>query len=283
MNEPAPAVGALAATAPEREALVAADRAHLWHPWSPSSAWAGDQLVLASGSGCTVTDVDGRSYIDARSGALNASCGYNHPDVLAAVSSQAAALMSADLSEASNVPAILLARRYAELLPDPLTRTFFCSSGSEATETAIKIARMYHALCGRPSRRTIVSLRDGYHGTTLGALAASPLVLNQFGNDPLPEGFRAIATPRCPRCATHVEHDACSVPSANELAELIEREGRGTVAAFVVEPILGIAGVVVPPPGYLRRIREICDAYGVLLVVDETMTGFGRTGGMFGF
>lgn len=266
-----------------REELLQADRDYLWHPWSPAYQWHGQQLIFVEGDGCYVTDIDGHRYLDAKGAVLNASCGYGRREIIRAVEAQMSTLMNCDLASTSNIPAILLARKYAELMPGDLTRTFFCTSGSEANEAAIKMARMYHMLRGEPHRRIVVSLRDGYHGATLGALSLSGTPFTQEGNKPLPPGFISIPTPRCINCANHVQHMRCELPTADELVTVIEQYGPETIAAFIMEPILGVAGVVIPPPGYMRRIREICDQYGVLLIVDEVMTGFGRTGLLFGF
>jgi adenosylmethionine-8-amino-7-oxononanoate aminotransferase len=262
------------------EQLARDDARYLWHPWSPVAPGGGGPLIVA-GRGCEVADIAGRRYLDAKGCVMNASCGYGHPRIVQAVAEQAATLMTYDLAGGSSVPAIRLARRYAELLGEPLTRTFFCGSGSEATETAIKMARMYQALRGQPRRRYVLSLADGYHGATVAAVTLTSAAMVRAGNGPLPAGFAAVPTPRCGRCAAGRPHERCVVPGAEELARVIERVGPGRVAAFVVEPVLGVAGVVLPPEGYLRQVREICDSFGVLLVVDEVLTGFGRTGVMF--
>lgn len=251
--------------------VAAAADAHLWRPWSPVGPADSDTLVLVDAWDCVVVDDRGRRYIDARGGALSASCGYACEVIIAAAEAQMQRIMSADLQGTTPPPTALLARRYAELLPAPLERTFFVGSGSEATEAAVKMVRMYHALRGEPARRTVLSLADGYHGTTLSAISATPAPFVQSGNEPLPEGFASVPTPRA------------GGPAADALADAIDAAGPDTVAAFVVEPVLGVGGVIVPPAGYLRDARRVCSERGVLLVVDEVMTGFGRTGRMFGF
>lgn len=252
------------------ERVAAAADAHLWRPWSPVGPIE-NALVLVDGWDCFVVDAQGRRYVDARGGALSASCGYACDAIVEAAETQMRRIMSADLQGTTPPPTAMLAHRYAELLPAPLERTFFVGSGSEATEAAVKMVRMYHALRGEPARRTVLSLADGYHGTTLSAIGATPAPFVQHGNAPLPAGFASVPTPRE------------GGPSADALAAAIDALRPETVAAFIVEPVLGVGGVIVLPDGYLRDARRVCSERGVLLVVDEVMTGFGRTGRMFGF
>lgn len=259
--------------------LAAMDRRHLLHPWTPQGV--SDQLVLVSGEGCEVTDSYGRTYLDGRSGQFNATLGYGNKRVLDAAYAQSQKLMTYALLGASNEPAVLLGARLAELLGEPLTRTLFCNSGSEATEAALRIVRMYHALRGQPERSTIISLADCYHGTTTGATAMMANPLAWTGCGPRPEGFVQIATPRCGRCAEGAEHAECVVPGPEALEEAIVEQGAEKVAAFFVEPVLGVGGIRPLPSGYLRAVREICDRHGVLLVLDEVTTGLGRTGAWF--
>ncbi|MEU8216753.1 aminotransferase class III-fold pyridoxal phosphate-dependent enzyme [Micromonospora taraxaci] len=260
--------------------LAQLEAAFLWHPWSPSVR-PSDALMLVSGNGCEVTDVSGRRFLDARAGLFNATLGYGRPEVVQAIAEQAATLMTYGLGAASTPPAVLLAARLAELFGKPLTRTFFVNSGSEATEAAVKIARGYHALRGQPRRQMVLSLADGYHGTTLAAVAMTRLPTTRAGVGPLPAGFASVATPRCQDCTTGHEHEVCAGPGPEALEETITRLGSDAVAAFMVEPVLGVGGIVPLPHGYLAAARQICDAHGVLLIVDEVMTGFGRTGAWF--
>ncbi len=262
--------------------LARLDRSFVWHPWSPNPSGDG-YPIIAAGHGSTVIDLDGRAYLDAKGCALNAAVGYGHPAVVDAIAAQARTLMHYDLGRAGNIPAARLAAAYARLLPEGLSRTLFCSSGSEANEAAIKLARLYHALTGQPRRRVIISLRDGYHGTTLGTVALTRLPAVRDAVGPTPPGFAQIATPACRACVHGAPHRRCRIPGPKTLEVAIRRLGAGRVAAFIMEPILGVAGVLVPPDGYLAAVREICDRHGVLLILDEVLTGFGRTGMMFAF
>lgn len=259
------------------DSLVAMDRHHLWHPWSAVKLRR-ERLIVTSARGCHVSDVTGRTFLDLRAGALNAAVGYGNPRVVEAVASQCAELMTWDLGEATTAPAA----RLADLAPGDLNRTLFCNSGSEAVEAAIKIARGWHALSGRPERKWVLSVRDGYHGSTAVGIAATGSPFRRANAGPLPTGYAQIATPRCPDCVTSVAHTGCRVPGADELESAIARLGSERVAAFIIEPVLGVGGVIVPPDGYLRAVREVCTRHGALLIADEVVTGFGRTGRWFG-
>jgi len=261
-------VAPVVSVAPTADELAELDRRHLFHPWTPFGV--SDQLVIVEGHGCEVTDSYGRTYLDGRSGQFNAALGYGHPRVLAALLEQARKLMTYALLGASNKPAVLLAARLATLLGQPLARTFFANSGSEATEAAVRMARMFHALRGQPDRTMVISLADGYHGTTIATAAMSASPIAWAGCGPLPGGFTSIPTPR-------------EAADAEALSEAIIAHGPGRVAAFVVEPVLGVGGIYPLPDGYLRAVRDVCDRNGVLLVVDEVTTGFGRTGVWFAY
>ncbi|MYV88667.1 aminotransferase class III-fold pyridoxal phosphate-dependent enzyme [Streptomyces sp. SID1034] len=256
-------------------------RDRIWHPWSPIQQ--AQRLTLTSSRGCYVRDDDGRSYLDLRAGTLNATVGYSHPAVVEAIRDQASRLMTWDLAEVSTPPARELADRIAGLLPEPLEYTLFCNSGSEATEAALKIARMWHRIHGRPGRTVVMSFADGYHGATTAAIAATAAPFRRDGAGPLPAGYAHLATPRCPSCASGEEHDGCMVPGAAEWEAQILAAGPETIAAVLVEPVLSVGGVIVPPPGELASLRTLCDRHGILLIADEVATGFGRTGRMFGF
>ncbi|BCJ61580.1 aminotransferase family protein [Micromonospora endophytica] len=239
------------------------------------------RLMLVAGDGCDVVDVGGRRFLDARGGLFNATVGYGRSEVVKAIREQTAALMTYGLGAASTPPVVRLAAQLAELFGRPLTRTLFVNSGSEATEAAVKIARWYHALRGEPSRQVILSLADGYHGTTASAVAMTRLEATRSGVAPLPEGFVTVPTPRCVDCGRGSLHGDCVVPGPQTVEETIVRLGPGAVAAFMVEPVLGVGGIVPLPAGYLMAVRRICDEHGVLLIVDEVLTGFGRTGAWF--
>jgi putrescine---pyruvate transaminase len=255
------------------------DLSHLWHPWTPAlDANAFPLPLYVRGEGCYVFDSVGRKYLDARSAALNASLGYGRKDIADAISEQMLKLMTFELAGSSTIPPVQLAAKMAELLPPPLRRTFFCSSGSEATETSIKMVRMYHRLRGDKSRNLILGFNAGYHGATWGALALSNSRFNQEGYDPAAQGFIAVGHP-----SNNTKNMVLADEAIRWVQLAIEKVSAERVAAVMIEPVLGIGGIRIPPDNYLRLLRELCDRHGILLVFDEILTGFGRTGRMFAF
>jgi adenosylmethionine-8-amino-7-oxononanoate aminotransferase len=251
----------------------ARDSRYLWHPWSPP---AGDQAwrMMARGEGYRVWDVEGREFIDAS--ALNSTCGYAHPEVMAAIGGQLARLHMVDLSAASCEPAGLLAERIASYLPPVLSKTLLVNSGSEGIEAAVMIAASYWSHVGR-QRSRVVAFARAYHGSTLvsRSLSGLPFTDHPF-REPLP--------------VTHVELPA----SPRELREpgslplllggferAIGNDPSDLPIAVVVEPLLNVGGGVVLPAGFLRGLSGLCAATGTLLIADEVFTGYGRTGRMF--
>ena len=258
------------------------DRAHSWHPLMQHSLLEErDLMVVKEASGTTLVDADGTSYLDGGAGLWNVNVGYGRQEIADAVYEQIQRLPFYPLSQI-NVPATQLAARLAELLPGDLQHLFFCNSGSEANETAFKIARQY----GRQkfpgqNRHKIVARYQGYHGFTYGAMSATGQVGRRAKFEPLVPGFLHVDPPYCYRCPLKLEYPSCGLACVEEFQEVIEKEGAETVAAVIVEPIIGGGGVIIPPDDYLPRLREICDQYDVLLILDEVITGFGRTGKMF--
>ena len=229
----------------------------------------GDLMVVVSGDGCEVTDADGKTYLDAYAGIWNVNVGYGRQEIIDAVNVQMQELAFYPQTQIS-VPAARLAARLAELLPGDLNHLFFVNSGSEANETAIKVARQYGRLTHPGENRyKIICRYQGYHGFTMGAMSAMGQTLRRSQYEPLAPGF------------VHVEPPSGSAHGPDEIAQVIEREGPDTVAAILAEPIIGGGGVLVPPDEYLPGLRELCDQYGLLLMLDEVITGFGRTGKLF--
>ncbi|WP_304452768.1 aspartate aminotransferase family protein [Nocardiopsis sp. YSL2] len=244
------------------------DRAHLWHPWAPNRI-SSETLVIVSGEGCRVWDADGRGFLDAKASGLNATLGYGCRPVIDAVSDQLSRLMTYDMIEGTSVPAIELARRIAGLTGPELNRTFFCNSGSEAIEACVRIARSYHTLSGSSERTQVVSLRNGYHGTTMAAFAAT--------TGAAPEaGFVSLPGPVPPAAPGMGDRGGLDV-----IRDHLGEHGRRT-AAVLLEPVQGLGGHIVPDE-YLWELRKLCDEHGVLMILDEVMTGFGRTGRMFAY
>jgi len=264
------------------------DRDHCWHPlFQHSQLDSSTELtVFDRGEGCTLYDADGQAYLDAGGGLWNVNVGYGRHEIAHAAFEQLQRLPYYPHSQI-NEPATLLAAKLAELLPGDavhgdLTRVFFTNSGSEANETAFKIARQ----CQRQrhvgqNRYKIIARYQGYHGFTMGALSATGQVGRRTPYEPLVPGFLHVDPPYCYRCPLKLSYPTCGIACVDEFDEMIRREGPETVAAVVVEPIIGGGGVIVPPDDYLPRLRQICDRHDVLLIVDEVITGWGRTGKLF--
>jgi adenosylmethionine-8-amino-7-oxononanoate aminotransferase len=238
--------------------------------------------VLDRADGVRVWDRDGRAYLDAIAGIAVANIGYGRDEVVDAMAAQAARLPYAVGNIFDNEPALRLADRIATLTPGDLDFVHFTSGGSEAVEVALKLARQYHLLNGEPDRSVFVSRWTSYHGATIGGLTVGGSRLRRRAYEPLLPETPHIRAPYCYRCPWPEAHPACAVPAADELEAAIVAAGPGRVAAFIAEPIVAsVGGAIRPPDAYWPRIREICDRHGVLLIVDEVVTGFGRTGRRF--
>ena len=230
-------------------------------------------------AGIYVEDASGKRYLDGSSGALVVNIGYGRTEVGAEYARQAAEVPFAHTSQFTTDAQERLAERLVERSAGSLPYVVFASGGSEAVETAIKLARQYHVETGSPGRSRFIARWSSYHGATLGALAASGHTARRRPFDPLlPSSFTHIAGPSCYRDA-HVDQASCAAASADELETEISRHGPDSIAAFIAEPVGGAAsGAAAAPLGYHRRVRDICDRYGILFIADEVMCGAGRTG-----
>ncbi|MCH2095280.1 MAG: aspartate aminotransferase family protein [Rhodobacteraceae bacterium] len=235
------------------------------------------------GEGCYLFDATGKAYLDGSGGAAVSCLGHGDPDVIAAVRDQAEALAFAHTGFFTSEPAEALAQLLIAHAPGDLDRVYLVSGGSEATEAAVKLARQYFVETGRPERRHLIARRQSYHGNTLGALAAGGNAWRRAQFDPLLIDVSHIAPcyEYCDRQSNESTFDY-GQRAAQELEDEILRLGPETVMAFMAEPVVGATmGAVPGVEGYFRRIREICDRYGVLLILDEVMCGMGRTGHLF--
>ena len=260
--------------------LIARDTAHLIHPLHDRQAHQAGR-VWVKGRGAVLTDADGKEYIDGLAGLWNVLAGHGRRELadVAHAQSETLAYMSG-YTGSSNQPAIELAERLAEIAYPSINRFFFTSGGGEATESSIKMSRAYWKLRGRPEKTKVISRVEGYHGVTLAAMSATGLSAYWPLFEPRVPGFVHIPSPYPYRYEAPAGVNQ-GVAAANELERAIQEEGADTVAMFLAEPVQGAGGVIVPQDEYFPRIREICDAHDVLLVADEVITGFGRTGTMF--
>jgi len=239
--------------------------------------------IAVRGEGCYLYDSSGKAYLDGSGGAAVSCLGHGDADVIAAVQQQVADLAFAHTGFLSSEPAEALADLLAQHAPGDLDRVYFVSGGSEATEAAIKLARQYFVETGRPERRHLIARQQSYHGNTLGALAAGGNALRKRQFAPLLVDVSHIAP--CYEYILRNDDESAAeygLRAAQELEDEILRLGPDTVMAFMAEPVVGATlGAVPAVEGYFKRIREICDTYGVLLIFDEVMCGMGRTGHLF--
>ncbi|HET9197867.1 MAG TPA: aspartate aminotransferase family protein [Solirubrobacterales bacterium] len=241
--------------------------------------------MIVRGEGCELVAADGQRLIDGSAGLWTVNLGHSREDLVEAARDQMQTLpYAATFGGVSSPPAIELAERLAELAPPGLNGVFLVSGGSEANETAIKLARRHWVRRGQPQRSIVIAHDRGYHGLTGVTTTATRLrpYHAEFGVQAA--DVAEVPAPYPYRCAAGVpcEPESCPVCRGEALEAKIEELGAERVAAVIVEPVFGSGGVIVPPPGYLRRVREVCDRHGVLLIADEVITGFGRTGTWFG-
>jgi putrescine aminotransferase len=261
------------------EQLAAHDLAHLIHPLYHPKAQEG-AIIFERGEGIYLFDVHGNRYIDGLSCLWNVNVGHGRRELAEAAQRQMVQLaFCSSYTGFSNPPAIELAARLARLAPGDLNAVFFTSGGGESNESAIKLARWYWNVQGRPAKFKIISRSDAYHGVTTAAMAATgmPVYWERFGE--LPPGFLHAAAPNQYRLGTTPE-ETCRL-ALESIEQIIAREGADTIAAVIAEPVQGAGGVIVPPPGYLEGLRALCDRHDILYISDEVITGFGRTGAMF--
>jgi adenosylmethionine-8-amino-7-oxononanoate aminotransferase len=266
---------------PTKNELLARDKAHLIHPLhSPSLHQQGH--VWVRGEGARLYDIDGREYIDGLSGLWNVSAGHGRKELAEAAFDQMATLgYCSGYAGSTNQPAIELAERLSRWAYPAINRFFFTSGGGESSDSSFKTARYYWRLKGKPEKTKVISRQWGYHGVTLAAMSATGISSYWPMFEPRVPGFLHIPSPYPYRYVAPAGTSQ-GVAAANELEKAILREGADTVAMFLAEPVQGAGGVIVPQDDYFPRIREICDQYDVLLVSDEVITGFGRTGTKFG-
>jgi putrescine---pyruvate transaminase len=258
------------------------DLAHLIHPlYHPSAHQA--PRIWVEGRGAILRDAEGNEYIDGLSCLWNVNIGHGRTELAHAAMEQMATLaFASSYTGSTNLPAIQLAEKLSTLTYPSINTFFFTSGGAESTETSIKTARFYWKAAGKPDKVKFISRMRGYHGVTMAAMSATGLPVYWPMFEPRVPGFSHIESPYPYRFVNNTPGVSDGVAAANLLEEAILREGPDTVAGFIAEPVQGAGGVIVPQDDYFARIREICDQYEVLLIADEVITGFGRTGRWFG-
>jgi len=260
--------------------LIARDTAHLIHPLHDTEAQRSAR-VWVKGEGTILIDADGNDYIDGLAGLWNVLVGHGRRELAETAYNQCETLAYASgYTGSSNERAIELAEHLAGLTYPSINRFFFTCGGGEATESSIKMSRSYWKLHGKPEKTKVISRRESYHGVTMAAMSATGLTAYWPLFEPRVPGFLHIPSPY-PYRYNNSPGTSQGIAAANELEKAILREGPETVAMFLAEPVQGAGGVIVPQHDYFPRIREICNQYEVLLVADEVITAFGRTGKLF--
>ena len=264
-------------------ALQATARDHMWLHFSRMGAYAEDHPmpIIERGEGPYVYDSHGKRYLDGLSGLFVVQLGHGRRELAEAARRQAETLAYFPLWSYAHPASIELADRLADYAPADLNRVFFTTGGSEAVETAWKLARQYFKAIGQPNRYKVISRAIAYHGTTLGALSITGIPDARQPFEPLVPGARKVMNTNRYRCVDCSHLDSCTLRCAESIEQMIEFEGPETVAAVFVEPVQNSGGCFPPPEGYLEKVREICDRHGVLMVSDEVICAFGRIGEMF--
>jgi adenosylmethionine-8-amino-7-oxononanoate aminotransferase len=258
---------------------------HMWLHFTRMSSYADhDVPVIVRGSGQYVYDQNGKRYLDGLAGLFVSQIGHGRTEVAEAAARQGSELAYFPLWSYAHPRAIELAGRLAGLAPGDLNRVFFTTSGSEAVESAWKLAKQYFKTIGQGARYKVISRDIAYHGTSMGALAITGLAGIKEPFEPLPAGGVRVPNTNFYRAPSFVADDeaAFGIWAADEIERAMLREGPESVAAVFLEPVQNSGGCFPPPPGYLQRVRDICDKYGVLLVSDEVICAFGRLGHYFG-
>jgi adenosylmethionine-8-amino-7-oxononanoate aminotransferase len=258
------------------------DKEFVWHPFTQMKEYEGkDPVVIERGEGAYLIDSEGRRYIDGVSSLWVNIHGHRVPEIDSAIKEQVDLLSHSTLLGVTNPPAALLAKELIDICPPGLRKVFYSGDGASAVEVALKMAFQYWQHRGKPEKTRFVSLRNAYHGDTLGAVSVGGIDLFHSAFKPLL--FETCQAPSyyCYRCELGKKYPSCGLACAGEVGNILEAH-HGQIAGVIMEPYIQAAGgMIVSPPGYLRRVREYCDEYGVLLILDEVATGFGRTGRMF--
>lgn len=260
------------------------DRKYLWHPFTQMQEWEEEEpLVVERGKGAYLVDTEGNRYLDGTSSIWVNLHGHRHPVLDRAVKQQLDKIAHSTLLGLSNPPAIRLARELVKIAPPGLTRVFYSDDGSTAVEVALKMAVQYwqqrHPEAG--PKNSFLHLKLAYHGDTIGAVSVGNIELFHARFRPLLFPTVEADPPYCYRCPLGLEYPSCKIACLDPIETLLQTRHRD-LAGLIIEPLIqAAAGMITQPPGYLKRVRDLCTQYGILLIADEVATGFGRTGKMF--
>jgi adenosylmethionine-8-amino-7-oxononanoate aminotransferase len=238
-------------------------------------------LVMKSAQGVWYEDTNGKKYLDGLSGVFVVNAGHGNRRIINSITKQLGEIAFAPPLHSTNLRAIELSELLTKVLPKGLTTIKLFSGGSESTEAAMKLARQYHRQTGNPHKYKVISRYEGYHGATMGGLAASGITKRKSTFEPFGPGYLHVFPPTCYRCPYGLEYPDCAVLCATIIEKVVKAEDPSTVSAIIVEPIGNTGGIITPPVEYFKILREIADKHDIILIFDEIITGFGRTGKMF--
>lgn len=254
---------------------------HMFLDFMQMKEFAKDPVVMKRASGVWYEDIYGKKYLDGISGIFTVNVGHGNRRVIEAMKEQLEEMAFAPPLHSTNLRALELAKLVSSLMPGDLHTLKFFSGGSESTEAAMKLARQYHKQTGNPGKYKVISRYESYHGATMGSLAASGVSRRKTAFEPFGAGYVHVFPPTCYRCPYGLQYPECGILCATIVEKVVKQEDPSTVSTMILEPIGNTGGVVTPPYEYFKIIREICDKYNILLIHDEIITGFGRTGEMF--
>lgn len=269
----------------EIDALEKDDVRYIWHPFTQMKEYAEEKpLIIKEGRGCIVKDTYGREYIDGVASLWTNVHGHRKPEIDEAIKRQVDMISHSTLLGLSNIPVIECARELVKITPEGLNKVFFSDSGSTSVEIALKMAFQFHrqAPDGDPKRTKFMCLTNGYHGDTLGAVSVGGIDLFHEIYRPLLFDTIKAESPYCYRCPFSLSFPSCGFECLGQMERLMEEHAHET-AALIMEPMVqGAGGIIVHPAGYLKRVRELCDRFDIIMIADEVAVGFGKTGRMFG-
>ena len=265
------------------EKLVATAKKYVWPTFARDASFFGRPAsIIKSAEGRHFVDIFGNRLLEPNSSSGSSPLGYNLPELMKAVSEQMDRIINTTPLFAPTEPIVRLAEKIARISPGDLRYTIFSCNGTDANEAAVKIARHYWKIMGKAGKYKVFHRYPGdYHGTSLGMASASSHAVRRLAFEPLMAGFIAFHAPHCYRCPYNLTHPECALLCAEEFRKVVEFEDPSTIACLITESTNTGLGMVLPPPGYMTRIREICDQYEILMILDEVITGFGKTGVWF--
>jgi adenosylmethionine---8-amino-7-oxononanoate aminotransferase len=266
----------------DKQTLTEWDKKHLWHPFTQMKDWLdGEPLIIESGDGCYLIDVEGKRYIDGVSSLWVLVHGHGKKEMLDALKKQADKLCHSTLLGLASVPSVVLAKKLVDITPKGLSRVFYSDNGSTSVEIALKMAYQYWQQKGEKQRKKFIAFTNAYHGDTIGAVSMGGIDLFHKVYRPLLFSTIRSPSPYCYRCPLKLDRDKCSMECVDVFKETVAKNADRT-CAVVLEPLVqGAAGMLMQPPGFLKAIADTAKEHGLLFIADEVATGFGRTGNLF--